>query len=114
MELGIAAAGREQFVMAAAFDDPAAFSNAMMWSHSRTADRRCAMMSTVRPFAIALRLRRMISSLSASSAAGRLVEDQDARVGDERARDGDALALPARQVDAALDDRRVIALRLLQ
>jgi hypothetical protein len=27
--------------------------------------------------------------------AGRLVEDQDARIGDERARDGDALTLPA-------------------
>ena len=29
--------------------------------------------------------------------AGRLVEDQDARIGDQRARDGDALALAARQ-----------------
>ena len=30
--------------------------------------------------------------------ARRLVEDQDARIGDQRARDGDALALAARQL----------------
>ena len=39
-----------------------------------------------------------------------LVEDQDARVGENRARDRDALALPARQLDAALADDRVVAL----
>ena len=42
--------------------------------------------------------------------AGRLVEDQDRRVGGERPGDGDALALAARQVGAALLDHRVVAL----
>ena len=40
----------------------------------------------------------------------RLVEDQDARVGDERPRDGDALALAARERVAALADDGVEAL----
>jgi hypothetical protein len=36
--------------------------------------------------------------------AGRLVEDQDARIHDQRARDGDALALAAGEAGAALAD----------
>src|SRR5581483_2856853 len=40
---------------------------------------------------------------------GRVVEDQDARVDDERARDRDALPLPARERDPALADHRVVA-----
>ena len=43
--------------------------------------------------------------------AGRLIEDQDARVGRERPRDRDALALAAGQVGAALLDHGVVALR---
>ena len=42
-------------------------------------------------------------------ARGRVVEDQHARVGDDRARDRDALALAARQRQAALADERVVA-----
>ena len=42
---------------------------------------------------------------------GRLVEQQQRRVAQDRARDRDALALAARQRDAALADRRVVALR---
>ncbi len=61
----------------------------------------------MRPSAMAARLRWTISSLSASRAEGRLVEDKDARIGDERAGDGDALALAAGEVRAALDDGRV-------
>ena len=41
--------------------------------------------------------------------AGRLVEDQDARVAQDRARDRDPLALAARQARAALADRRIVA-----
>ena len=44
-------------------------------------------------------------------AAGRVVQDQDARVEQQGARDGDALFLAARQSIAALAHRRVIALR---
>ena len=46
--------------------------------------------------------------------ARRLVEDQDARIGDEGARDGDALALAAGEIAAALADDRVVAFRQLQ
>src|SRR5277367_3184471 len=41
---------------------------------------------------------------------GRLVEYQDARIGGERPRDRQTLALTARQVGAALLDHRVVAL----
>ena len=41
---------------------------------------------------------------------GRVVEDEDARVGQQRARDGQALTLAARQRQAALADARVVAL----
>ena len=43
--------------------------------------------------------------------ARRLVEDDDRRVLEEHARDGDALFLPARQARAVLADRRVVAHR---
>ena len=43
--------------------------------------------------------------------AGRVVEDQDRRVGEESAGEGNALALAARQGDAALADDGGIALR---
>jgi hypothetical protein len=43
--------------------------------------------------------------------AGRLVEDQDRRVLEQRAGDGDALLLAARQLEPALADHRFIALR---
>ena len=43
-------------------------------------------------------------------AGRRLVEDQDRRIGEEGARDGHALALAARQLDAALADQRLVAL----
>jgi hypothetical protein len=46
--------------------------------------------------------------------AGRLVEDQDARIGDERAGNGDALALAARERRAALADDGVVALAQLE
>ena len=46
----------------------------------------------------------------AVEARRRLVEDQDLRVGENRARDRDALPLAARQPDAALADDRVVAL----
>ena len=46
--------------------------------------------------------------------ARRLIEDQDARVGDQGAGDRDALPLPARQARAALADDRVVGLRHLE
>jgi hypothetical protein len=46
-------------------------------------------------------------------ARGRVVEDQDARLGKQRAGDGHALALPARQREPPLADERVEPLREL-
>src|SRR5262245_33911867 len=43
--------------------------------------------------------------------SGRLVEQDDRRVLDQRARDRDALALPARQLQPVLTDRRVVSSR---
>ena len=43
--------------------------------------------------------------------AGRIVQDQDARIGQEGARQRQALALPAGERDAALADDGVVALR---
>ncbi len=43
--------------------------------------------------------------------AGRLVEDEDARIGHQRAGDGEALALAAREAAAALADHGVVAIR---
>ena len=40
---------------------------------------------------------------------GRLVEDQNRRVGEERTRDCDTLAFATRQLDATLADQRVVA-----
>ena len=44
---------------------------------------------------------------------GGLVEDEDARVGDQRAGERDQLALPGRELCAALADFRVVAVRQL-
>ena len=41
----------------------------------------------------------------------RLVQQQDRRIPQQRAGDGDALALPAREADAALTDHRIVGLR---
>ena len=42
---------------------------------------------------------------------GRLVEQDDRRILDQRARDRDALALAAGELQAVLADRRVVAVR---
>src|SRR5262249_11220859 len=46
--------------------------------------------------------------------AGRPVENENARIGDERAGNGDALALAARQRRAALADQRIVTLGQLE
>ena len=53
------------------------------------------------------------ASTSLSSALRRFVQDQDRRVLQQHARDGDALALAARQLHAALADMGVVALAAL-
>ena len=44
---------------------------------------------------------------------GRVVEDEDSRIDEQRARDRDPLSLPARERDPALADDRVVAVRQL-
>ena len=80
----------------------------------RTVESRWAMTNTVRPAAISLHVLLDGALAFVVERAGRLVEDQDARVGDQRARDRDALALPARQAAAAFADDGVVALGQLQ
>ena len=80
-------------------------------SASAIVERRCAMITVVRS---AHRLAQAEPDLRLGRRVdrrGRVVEDQDPRVDDERARDRDALALPARERDPALADHRVVALR---
>ena len=86
----------------------------MMRSARRTVESRCAMMKTVRPSAISLHVLLDDALALVVERARRLVEDQDARIGDQRAGDRDALALAAREAAAALADDRVVAFRQLQ
>ena len=78
-----------------------------MRSVVRTVDSRGAMISTVRPLAIRFMFCWMIRSLDTLALvverACRLVEDQDARIGDQRASDGDPLPLAT---DSVGDARR--------
>ena len=60
------------------------------------------MMIDVRPRSSVSNARSMRISVGPVDVRGRLVEDQDARVGDQRARDRDQLALAGREAGAAL------------
>ena len=76
-----------------------------------TVERRCAMTIVVRP---RIRLRSAACTCRLGFGVerrGRLVEQQDRRVLQHRARDRDALPLPAREPHAVLADQRVVALR---
>ena len=80
-----------------------------MRSQSITLESRCAKMSVVRP-----RIRRssalwITASFSASTADSASSKHQDRRIAQDGARDRDALALAARQLDTALADHRVVA-----
>jgi len=61
-------------------------------------DSRCERSSSSDPRRFGARLALTMASLLRIERAGRLVEDQDARVGDQRPGDRQALALAARQV----------------
>ena len=78
-------------------------------SASRIVERRCAMMNAVRPCEQAAE-RALDLPLGADvDGARRLVEDQDARVGEQRARERDELALAEREPRAALAELRLVA-----
>ena len=77
---------------------------------SRTVDSRCAMTNVVRP-SISRSRPCMIERLGLGvERRRRLVQDQDRRVAQDGARDGDALLLALGQRHAPLADHRVVAL----
>ena len=72
-------------------------------------ESRCAIAITVLP-SISVAQLVLDRELDLAVERGRrLVEDQDRRVLQHHAREGDALALAARELDAALADVRVVA-----
>ena len=86
-------------------DDPPS-SSTMMRSQCSIVDSRCAITIVVRP-RISCFERRLDQALGLGvERRGRLVEDQDRRILEDRARDRDPLPLAARQTDAALADDR--------
>ena len=89
----------------------APFSITRMRSACMMVESRCAITSVVRPLQSSAIASCTWRSDSESSAGGRLVEQDDRRILDQRARDLDALALPAGELQAVLADRRVVALR---
>ena len=106
---GVAAAEGEQLLVRAELGDPPVRRATAIWSASRTVERRWAMVSVVRP-------RESASSACLHGAlglgvqgAGRLVEDQDRRVAQDGAGDGEALLLAAGEAVAALADDGVVA-----
>src|ERR1700682_506803 len=85
-----------------------------MRSQARTVERRCAMMKTVRPLAISRMFCWMMRSALVIERARSLVEDEDARIGHQGTRNGDALALSPGERSAPLAHPRVVALGQLQ
>ena len=84
-----------------------------MRSAERTLEKRCEMRSTERPSRSSPSRSKSRLSARASSAAGRLVEDHERRVAEERARERDALPLADREVVAAGElaaEHRLVAL----
>ncbi len=80
-----------------------------MWSALRICDSRWVISSVVRPSQDAAHRALDLVFGGAVDGAGRVVQDQDARVGQEGAGDGEALALPARERHAALADHGLVA-----
>src|SRR6516164_9134651 len=95
MQRCIAAAGFDQRIVASVFDQAAAIErdDAVRRSHGREPVRDNQHRAPLRDL-----LHVLLNDAFALiiEGAGRLVENQDARVSDERARNGDALALTAR------------------
>src|SRR5262245_34914735 len=113
VDRGIAPARPDQIVMAAVLDQPAAFNgnDAIGGAHGRQAMRNDEDRASLGD-ALHVLLNHPLAFII--EGARRLVEDQDARIHDERARYGDALALAAGKGGAALADNGVIALGQFQ
>ena len=109
VELPVAAAAREQLVVRAALDDLAAFEHQNLIG---AANRRQPVRDDERRPAVAQRSQAVLDHRLALAveARRRFVEQQDPRIGENRARDRHALALAAGQPDAALADDRLVPL----
>src|SRR5215813_13748303 len=113
MQRGVTAAGLDQRVMAAVLGHAAAFErdDAVGRPHRRQPvrdDQHRASLGDRLHVALDDPLALVVEG------ARRLVEDQDARIADEGAGDGDALALATREGRAALADDRVVAFGQLE
>ena len=86
-------------------------SRTTIWSASRTVESRWAIAIVVRPSTS--RVERLLHEPLGLRVErrGRLVEHEDRRVAQDRARDREPLLLAAREAVAALADDRVVALR---
>ena len=80
-------------------------------SASAIVERRWAMMNVVRPAITSASAQLDLALGGRVDRRGGVVEDQDARVGEDRAGDREALALAAGDGQAALADARVVAVR---
>ena len=89
------------------------WSSTRMRSQDSTVASRCAITSVVRPCISRVSATCTSVSLSASSEEVASSSSSSGASPQDRPRDGDALALAAGQRDAALADRRVVALRQL-
>ena len=78
-------------------------------SATRIVERRWLETSTVRPATAGRRFCDEVALRLGVDRRHRVVEHEHARTCDERAREGDALALAAGEVDASLADQRVVA-----
>ena len=103
VEPGVGAVGREQLVVGALLDDRAVLHHQ---DQVGVADRGEPVGDDERRAVGAQRGHRVLEQQLGAGVdrGGRLVEDQQRRVGQERARDRDQLALPRRQVGALLVD----------
>src|SRR5262245_19762455 len=109
VQLLVAAAAREELGVGAALDDAAALEHQDLVG--RADGREAVRDHEGRAAAAQLGESRLDQALAlAVEARGRLVEYQEARMGEQGARDGDALALAAGELDAALADDGVVAL----
>src|SRR5581483_8978835 len=110
VQLVVRPAALEQLVVGAALDDPAVVDDEHLVG---VADGREAVGDHEAGAAAQQLLERALDLPLGPSvdAGGRLVEDQDARVGERGARDREELPLPLAQPTAALAEHRLVALR---
>src|SRR5580765_2292135 len=107
VEVVVAAAEIVERIVRAAFDDAAGFDDKNLFGSAnggkamRDNERGAAAHQVPQPF-LNQRFRFRVE------AGGRFIENQDARIGENRARDGDALFLPAGQSHTAFTHDRVV------